>query len=160
VYRAARQPTPRPPPDEPARARRVRPAARRHAHEAWPPCPPDGLRQLDSADTELRGGIRQTERGGRHVATGRLDRPQLLRARRPTSVHVGEVVRVLAERDAGLATGFLGRDTFQAACQKKWRGVLPPARPGPCSRMSTTLESVARCRSDAGSPNGRRHRLG
>jgi hypothetical protein len=73
---------------------------------------PDGLCQLDRADAELGGGVRQVERRVSHVATEWLGL-QLLRARRLTSVDVAEVVRVLAEREAGLATGLPSPGLFE-----------------------------------------------
>jgi hypothetical protein len=68
---------------------------------------PDGLSQLDRADAELGGGVRQAERGGGYVATREFDWLHLLRARRAATVHIAQVVRVFAVRDSGLAAGLI-----------------------------------------------------
>ena len=93
---------------------------------------PDGLCQLDRVDAELGGGVHQTERRGRHVANGRLNGLQLLRTRRAAAVDVAQVVRILAEGNAGLATGFGGRTLRVVAwhrtyVQGSWAGPLNPS---------------------------------
>ena len=110
--RAAGFGTPRPlPPDPPnllVRDEKLTATAVDRGHLALP----DGLRKLDRANAELGGGVGEAQRRGRHVGVGRrLDRLQLLRARRATPVHIAEVVGILALVDSRKATGFLGRDS-------------------------------------------------
>ena len=114
---------------EPRPARETR-RCRRPSGPAPSPPYPDGLRHLDRVDAELGGGVRQAGWRGRHVATRRRVGWLRLGARRPTLVHVAQVVRVLALVDAGSATGFLRRNPSRGvACRR------PSSLSGQPSRM-------------------------